>query len=339
MVPLSARGQEATITVHTDRPGHVVSRYLTGACLEDVNHEVYGGLYSQMLYGESFQEPGQSVPPAGFRASGGSWRVSGGELHAAAQVLRLGRHRHNWTLLKDTPCEVPVGRWIPLTVKMAAHALEVFVSGKSVVRFDDVDQPLTSGTVGLRPWERGARFRNLWVKTGEAVEPLPFAATSDDSGEVSGMWCVLKRGAATGRCTLERDCAFVGRQSQHLAFVGGEGEFGIENRGLNRWGLHVEGGKPYQGCVVLKASPAADLFVALETGDGGAVLAEEKLEVATHDWQRYDFSLTPTSTADGARLALKLKRPAAVSVGYAFLRPGEWGRTKGCRCGATWRRR
>jgi len=80
-----------------------------------------------------------------------------------------------------------VGRWIPLTVKMAAHALEVFVSGKSVVRFDDVDQPLTSGTVGLRPWERGARFRNLWVKTGEAVEPLPFAATSDDSGEVSGM--------------------------------------------------------------------------------------------------------------------------------------------------------
>ena len=32
-----------------------------GACLEDVNHEVYGGLYSQMVFGESFQEP--PTPP------------------------------------------------------------------------------------------------------------------------------------------------------------------------------------------------------------------------------------------------------------------------------------
>jgi len=33
-----------------------VSRHLTGGCLEDVNHEIYGGLYSQMVFGESFQE-------------------------------------------------------------------------------------------------------------------------------------------------------------------------------------------------------------------------------------------------------------------------------------------
>ena len=36
---------------------HRLSRYLTGACIEDVNHEIYGGLYSQMIFGESFQEP------------------------------------------------------------------------------------------------------------------------------------------------------------------------------------------------------------------------------------------------------------------------------------------
>ncbi len=35
--------------------GHV-SRYLTGACIEDVNREIYGGVYSQMIFGESFQE-------------------------------------------------------------------------------------------------------------------------------------------------------------------------------------------------------------------------------------------------------------------------------------------
>jgi hypothetical protein len=30
---------------------------MPGAYLEDVNHEIYGGIYSPMVYGESFQEP------------------------------------------------------------------------------------------------------------------------------------------------------------------------------------------------------------------------------------------------------------------------------------------
>ena len=42
---------------------HRLSPYLTGACIEDVNHEVYGGIDSQMIFGESFQEPGGTPPP------------------------------------------------------------------------------------------------------------------------------------------------------------------------------------------------------------------------------------------------------------------------------------
>jgi Alpha-L-arabinofuranosidase C-terminal domain len=41
------------------RAGEIVQpnhRFLPGVCLEDVNHEIYGGLYSQMIFGESFQE-------------------------------------------------------------------------------------------------------------------------------------------------------------------------------------------------------------------------------------------------------------------------------------------
>src|SRR4051812_9495020 len=67
----------AKATIHV-RAGEVVShvsRYMTGACLEDVNHEVYGGLYSQMIFGESFQEPAAALP-RGFRAYGGRWDVN-----------------------------------------------------------------------------------------------------------------------------------------------------------------------------------------------------------------------------------------------------------------------
>ena len=44
------------INIYTDHIIKNVSPLLTGACIEDVNHEIYGGLYSQMIFGESFQE-------------------------------------------------------------------------------------------------------------------------------------------------------------------------------------------------------------------------------------------------------------------------------------------
>ena len=34
-----------------------ITPYLYGACMEDVNHEIYGGLYDQKIFGESFEEP------------------------------------------------------------------------------------------------------------------------------------------------------------------------------------------------------------------------------------------------------------------------------------------
>jgi len=49
--------QDAVIHIEAGQEIHPVSRLLTGACIEDVNHEIYGGLYSQMIFGESFQEP------------------------------------------------------------------------------------------------------------------------------------------------------------------------------------------------------------------------------------------------------------------------------------------
>lgn len=85
LVPLNnARAQVANIYVNASQILHTNTSYLTGACLEDVNHEIYGGLYSQMIFGESFQEPGTSASPlAGFTAYGGAWSVTNGILVSA----------------------------------------------------------------------------------------------------------------------------------------------------------------------------------------------------------------------------------------------------------------
>ena len=48
---------DATITVDAAKVEGSVTPWLYGACIEDVNHEIYGGLYDQRIFGESFEEP------------------------------------------------------------------------------------------------------------------------------------------------------------------------------------------------------------------------------------------------------------------------------------------
>ena len=80
-----AAAQEAEIVVHANQVSHRVSRYLAGACIEDVNHEIYGGLYSQMIFGESFQEPPPVLPPRPMADAGRSRRPRCGPKAATAQ--------------------------------------------------------------------------------------------------------------------------------------------------------------------------------------------------------------------------------------------------------------
>jgi hypothetical protein len=65
--------QDAAITIRADQVLHPVSHYLTGACIEDVNHEIYGGIDSQMIFGESFAEAVPQLPLKGLNAYGGRW--------------------------------------------------------------------------------------------------------------------------------------------------------------------------------------------------------------------------------------------------------------------------
>jgi hypothetical protein len=382
-----AAAQEAGIRIDASRVTAHVGRHLAGACIEDVNHEIYGGLYSQMIFGESFQEPSAQSPVKGFHAYGGRWSVVEGELRAGAGegpklvsdhaaftdgevsvevffpdrkpgnaglivkvgrpqfgadnfdgyevsldpqrgVLVLGRHRRSWEPIKDTACEVPPGHWIELRVKMRGRTLDVLVNGKAVITYEDRDHSLPAGAIGLRPWQREARYRNLSITTGGKTTKLSFEADEASMQEVSGMWAPLRRGTAVGRHTLETERPFLGKQSQKVVFTDGTGEVGIENRGLNRQGMCFRAGKVYEGYVWARAEKPTDLWISLESQDGARVHAETKLRFAGNAWQKLGFNLTPANDEETGRLALKLKEPGAILVGHAFLQPGPWGRFK-----------
>lgn len=210
---LSAFAADVTINVQADHAVAPVSRLLTGACIEDVNHEIYGGLYSQMIFGESFQEPAP--------------------------------------------------------------------------------------------------------------------ASSAPESQLSSMWRTVHRGTAAGRYAMVSERTFAGRQSQQVTFDSGAGEWGLENQGLNHWGMNFVAGKTYEGYLWARAGKRTELVAALESRDGSQVYARARLVVGSDEWQRFDFTLTPGASTPAGRFTLALEQPGSVTLGHAFLQPGEWGRFKG----------
>ena len=208
----TTRAEETTIDIRAGEIVRPTNRFLTCVCLEDVNHEIYGGLYSQMIFGESFQEP-----------------------------------------------------------------------------------------------------------------PI---ATSDASGQVSGMWQRVTHGTAIARFSLDLQHPFTGIQSQRMSFVSGQGDVGLVNRGLNHWGMNFIAGKSYEGRIWVRADASTELLVALQSRDGKKTYAQKSLNVPASDWTPLDFSLTPDTSDTQGALALAIKRPGSVTLGYASLQPGSWGRFK-----------
>ena len=70
---------DAQVHVDPNKVLNPISDDMFGSCIEDVNHEIYGGLYGQRIFGERFEEPSEIVGPAGWRSLGGDWKSAGGE--------------------------------------------------------------------------------------------------------------------------------------------------------------------------------------------------------------------------------------------------------------------
>jgi hypothetical protein len=299
-------------------------------------HEGEAGV--QLHLGGDEANGGVGVRNAGLiaavsRAAAGADNFLGYEISidAARKRLIIGRHQRDFRLLGEAPCDVPTDRWIELSVRLTSGGvIEAFVDGKSVVKVTDT-RPLPAGTIGLRQWQRPARYRNLWIKPGDGPRvELPFEPATSAAAAVSGMWSPVTTGTAVIEASIDRDRPFIGVQSQRLTFARGIGEVGVANEGLNRWGMNLVRGKPYAGHAWLRADNAQEVSVTLESRDATATYARASLKIAGGgEWRRYDFELTPDGDDRAGRFSLRLKSPGSVVVGHAFLQPGEWGRFKG----------
>jgi alpha-L-arabinofuranosidase len=76
---------DATIQVDAGQVVNRTTRLMYGSCIEDVNHEIYGGLYAQQIFGESFEEPPRFAP-SGWTDYGGRWSAKEGVVSAKAEA-------------------------------------------------------------------------------------------------------------------------------------------------------------------------------------------------------------------------------------------------------------
>ncbi|MGC4044326.1 MAG: alpha-L-arabinofuranosidase C-terminal domain-containing protein [Armatimonas sp.] len=101
---LAAPQSDTHITISPSKVVNRITPYMYGSCIEDVNHEIYGGLYAQRIFGESFEEPPLS-PFADWNAYGGNWRFDSGALQvdpdAGAKLVRQAPLLENGTVEVD----------------------------------------------------------------------------------------------------------------------------------------------------------------------------------------------------------------------------------------------
>ncbi|GAA4322634.1 DUF1080 domain-containing protein [Mucilaginibacter gynuensis] len=71
--PLVVFGQRAHIAVNAAQVLNNIPANLYGSCIEDVNHEIYGGLYDQRIFGESFEEPKPNPSFKNWTVYDGNW--------------------------------------------------------------------------------------------------------------------------------------------------------------------------------------------------------------------------------------------------------------------------
>lgn len=91
--------QKSAIKVDVDKVENKISPLLYGSNIEDVNHEIYGGLYDQRVFGESFEEPSTGVNFNDWRRYTGYWTGKEGEVmivpgrNTHSEVLMNGKHQ------------------------------------------------------------------------------------------------------------------------------------------------------------------------------------------------------------------------------------------------------
>ncbi|HLN20364.1 MAG TPA: hypothetical protein VK213_04700 [Bacteroidales bacterium] len=297
--------QENSILIDASKKLFKASDRLNGSNLEDLNFQCYMGLYSQLLHGQDFEEH----IDVDFLNLPSTYQNEGGNLRNPLRYVTFIVLDEKGTPYLTTRVTEGAGDGIdPVGYPKIQH---YEINSKNV-------------PIDVRP------LNNYVTILTKAQQQMVIDRVNGEK-QISRYWREINSGTAKGIYKLVTQNTFNGRRDQVMEFVSGEGEVGIDNMGLFRQGIDLRAGKNYEGTLRVKNPSATDLSVALISSDGKIKLAEKTLSLkpSPDAFQKVDFELIPGDSDHKGRFAVILKQPGKVTLGYAFLQPGPWGRVKG----------
>ena len=301
----------------------MAKKEFNGTNIEDLNNQTNGGVFSQLIHGEAFEENVDidflNLPLRDYVK--------------VYVILDERRIPHFFSV--SNAYTRPV--WNNLTEKYDFNSKDIY----SMVYPDPPQlipgltapqsaQNQASGSVrpfNIRPLKFYGRFMPFDSIPPSIKEELLKRINGDE--QVSRYWTKILSGNVDYQFELKRGDAYMGRQDQVIRFLGGAGECGIYNAGLNKQGINLVTGKDYDGILRLKSQAPVTVYLSLRDEEG-RILAEKPCQLkGDSSWEKVTFSLIPSASTPKGRFGIALKNKGEIELGFAFMQPGEWGRVDG----------
>lgn len=280
-----------------------------GTNIEDLNNQTNGGIFSQLIHGEAFEENVDidflNLPTEQY-----------GQVYVVLDETRTPHFLSTANAYTRTT-------WNNLGDKYDFNSRDLIDSYYRSARPNP--QPVKPMRIGdLNFYGRFVIFDSIPDKYKTILSDR---INGDE--QISRYWSKIKSHTAQGKYTLKRGNAYMGRQNQIITFTEGKGEVGLYNAGLNKQGIYLESGKPYDGVLRIKSKGAKQVYLSLRDSKGN-ILAEKPYSLKNDgSYEKITFELTPSGTDTKGRFGIALKEKGEIELGFAFLQPGEWGRVKG----------
>ena len=298
----SQKSEPVRIDIDAGKKIASVTKLFNGTNIEDLNNQTNGGLFSQLIHGEAFEE---NIDPDFLNLSTKDYS----KIYVYLDERRVPH------LISQSNIYNRIG-WNNITEKYDIYSKEIYghVLGKN--------PEIISG------WKFYGRFLPFDSLPGNTQKILLDRVNGNE--QISKFWNKRISGSPQYSYTLERNGdAYMGRQTQVMAFISGSGEVGITNHGLYKQGIRFDSGKPYDGVLRVKANKQTNIYISLRD-ENGNLLAEKKFFLkGDGSYEKVEYELTPNGSTKKGSIGVSLKSPGEVRLGFMFLQPGEWGRVPG----------
>lgn len=318
---LSAQVKETIqINVNANKQIGTAKATFNGANIEDLNNQTNGGVFSQLIHGEAFEE----------NVDVDFLNLPTNQYVQVYVVLDETRTPH----FLSTANAYNRTTWNNLSDKYDFNSRELIDSYYQAINPNSkrrLEQQATPPKP-VKPMKIGdlnfyGRFVIFDSIPAQYQQILLDRINGDE--QISRYWNKIQKNTAKGKFTLKRGDAYMGRQNQVITFADGNGEIGIYNSGLNKQGIHLAANKPYDGILRLKSNGADVVYLSLRDSKGN-ILAEKPYTLKNDgSYEKVTFELTPSNTDPKGSFGISLKNKGEVELGFVFLQPGEWGRVKG----------